>query len=79
MNAWLWVKILNYSCVFRRPRQTPVGERRHYRVLELIVGFHYIGEENTCSGGIQTGANELAEEEGKNINEIFRFQYGFIL
>ena len=52
------------------PRQIPVGERRHYRVLELIVGFHYIGEENTCSGGIQTGANELAEEQGKNINEI---------
>lgn len=52
------------------PRKIPVEERRHYRVLELIVGFHYVGEENTCSGGVQTGANELAEEQGKNLNDI---------
>ena len=52
------------------PRKIPVDERRHYRVLELIVGFHYVGEENTCSGGVQTGANELAEEHGKNLNDI---------
>ena len=50
------------------PRKLPVEERRHYRVLELIVGFHYVGEENTCSGGIQTGANEVAVREGKNLN-----------
>jgi len=52
------------------PRNTPLEERRHYRVLEMIVGFHYIGEENTCSGGIQTGANELADEQGKDLNDI---------
>ena len=52
------------------PRTTPIEERRHYRVLNMIVGFHYIGEENTCSGGIQTGANELATEQGKELNEV---------
>ncbi len=52
------------------PRKVPVEERRHYRVLEMIVGFHYVGEENTCSGGIQTGANEVAAREGKDIKAI---------
>ena len=52
------------------PRKVPVEERRHYRVLEMIVGFHYVGEENTCSGGIQTGANEIAERDGKDIKTI---------
>ena len=52
------------------PRIVPIEERRHYRVLEMIVGFHYVGEENTCSGGIQTGANEVAVREGKNLNDI---------
>lgn len=50
------------------PRKLPVEERRHYRVLDLIVGFHYVGEENTCSGGIQTGANEVAVTQGKDLN-----------
>lgn len=52
------------------PRKVPMDDRQHYRVLEMIVGFHYVGEENTCSGGIQTGANELAQEQGKDINDI---------
>ena len=52
------------------PRTTSLDNRRHYRVLDMIVGFHYVGEENTCSGGIQTGANELAEEQGKDLNEF---------
>ena len=52
------------------PRIVPIEERRHYRVLEMIVGFHYVGEENTCSGGIQTGANEVAVREGKDLNDI---------
>ena len=52
------------------PRTTPIEERRHYQVLDMIVGFHYVGEENTCSGGVQTGANELAQEQGKDLNEI---------
>ena len=52
------------------PRTTSLDNRRHYRVLDMIIGFHYVGEENTCSGGIQTGANELAEEQGKDLNEF---------
>jgi len=52
------------------PRIIPLEERRRYRVLDMIVGFHYVGEENTCSGGIQSGANEVAAREGTDINAI---------
>jgi len=47
------------------PRKTSVGQRRHYRLLDMIVGFHYAGEENTCSLGIQSGVSE-----GRNRDEI---------
>ena len=35
-----------------------VSERNHYLHLPLICGFHYIGEENTCSFGTQSGVSE---------------------
>ena len=44
------------------PRKIPVEERRHYRVLDFIVGYHYVGEENTCEGGIQTGASAVTSD-----------------
>ena len=44
------------------PRKVPVEERRHYRVLDFIVGYHYVGEESTCEGGIQTGATALTSD-----------------
>ena len=37
------------------PRKT--SERNHYSHLPLICGFHYIGEENTCSFGTQSGVS----------------------
>ena len=39
------------------PRKIPVEERKHYSLLDMIVGFHYIGEENTCSLGTQSGVS----------------------
>ena len=39
------------------PRKT--SERNHYSHLPLICGFHYIGEENTCSFGTQSGVSYL--------------------
>jgi len=40
------------------PRKVPVAERRHYQSLPLIGGFHYVGEENTCSFGTQSGVSD---------------------
>ena len=39
------------------PRKVPVEERRHYEPQPLIGGFHYVGEENTCSFGTQSGVS----------------------
>ena len=40
------------------PRTVPAGERLHYEPLPLIGGFHYVGEDNTCSFGTQSGVSE---------------------
>jgi len=50
------------------PRKVPVAERRHYKPLPLIGGFHYVGEENTCSLGTQSGVSE-----GRNRDDINAF------
>ena len=44
------------------PRKVPVEERRHYRVLDFIVGYHYVGEESTCEGGKQSGASGVTAD-----------------
>ena len=51
------------------PRKIPVEDRRHYSLLDYIVGFHYIGEENTCSLGTQSGVAEGRDKDG--IKAIF--------
>jgi glycosyltransferase involved in cell wall biosynthesis len=40
------------------PRSIPPSQRRQYIPIPLIGGFHYIGEENTCSLGTQSGVSE---------------------
>ena len=50
------------------PRKVPVAERRHYKPLPLIGGFHFVGEENTCSFGTQSGVSE-----GRNRDDIKAF------
>ncbi|MBP98628.1 hypothetical protein CMK18_21970 [Candidatus Poribacteria bacterium] len=46
------------------PRKVPVEDRRHYSLLDLITGFHFVGEDNTCSLGTQSGvsANRSSDE-----------------
>ena len=50
------------------PRQVPVADRRHYESLPLIGGFHYVGDENTCSLGTQSGVSD-----GRNRDDINAF------
>ena len=50
------------------PRQVPVADRRHYESLPLIGGFHYVGDENTCSLGTQSG-----ESDGRDRDDINAF------
>ena len=51
------------------PRTIPVAERRYYKPLPLIGGFHYVGEENTCSLGTQSGVSEKRNPD--EINAFF--------
>jgi hypothetical protein len=51
------------------PRSIPVSQRRHYKPLSLIGGFHYIGEENTCSLGTQSGVSDGRSQD--DINAFF--------
>lgn len=44
------------------PRTTPVSERRHYRFIQAIVAFHYIGEENTTKRGVQSGVSAITND-----------------
>ena len=39
------------------PRKTKPADRHHYSCLPLIGGFHYVGEDNTCSFGTQSGVS----------------------
>jgi len=51
------------------PRSIPIAQRRHYKPLPLIGGFHYIGEENTCSLGTQSGVS--SGKSSADINAFF--------
>ncbi|MCP4123692.1 MAG: glycosyltransferase [Bacteroidetes bacterium] len=51
------------------PRSIPASQRRQYIPLPLIGGFHYIGEENTCSLGTQSGVS--SERSSADINAFF--------
>ena len=51
------------------PRSIPTSQRRQYIPLPLIGGFHYIGEENTCSLGTQSGVSENRSPD--DINAFF--------
>jgi len=51
------------------PRSIPASQRRQYIPLPLIGGFHYIGEENTCSLGTQSGVS--SGRSSADINAFF--------
>ena len=51
------------------PRSIPTSQRRQYIPLPLIGGFHYIGEENTCSLGTQSGVSSGRSQD--DINAFF--------